>query len=70
MVIWHTIENIEKSGHSPVLQKKRSGKMDKAKKFITTLNQYNISIYKWVYAKQIDYTYDPRHDDPDYNRND
>ncbi len=33
------------------------------KKFLKMLNEYDSSIYKYVYAKKIDYTYDPRYED-------
>jgi len=32
-------------------------------KFIKLMNQHESSIYKWVYAKEIDYSLDPRDDE-------
>ena len=39
------------------------------KSFIILLNE-NRSIYDLCYAKEIDYSYDPRWDDPEYNDED
>lgn len=36
---------------------------EEIEEFIGFLNQYDSSIYKWCYAKEIDYTYDPRYED-------
>ena len=36
---------------------------EEIKKFLKMLNEYDASIYKYVYAKEIDYSYDPRYED-------
>lgn len=48
-------------------KKQRDVWINKAKKFIIALNQYDASIYKWCYAKKLEYVHDPRDDDPKYN---
>jgi len=42
-------------------------KIEEYLKFVKTSNQHEVSIYKYVYAKEIDYSYDIRHDDPNYS---
>ena len=42
-------------------------KIDEYVKFMKLMNVHAASIYKWVYAKEIDYSYDIRHDDPNYS---
>ena len=39
--------------------------IEETKRFLKSINQYNKSIYKWCYAKEINYVRDPRYDDDD-----
>lgn len=37
--------------------------VNEAEQFLLCLNRHDASIYKYVYAREIDYTYDSRYDE-------
>lgn len=37
--------------------------IEEAKKFLIIMNSYDASIYKWVYARKINYNIDPKYNE-------